>query len=459
MNTADIPGPRSFGNFREVVKLRRDPLSFLRRVVQEFGPVSQFKVGKLQFFLFTSPEAVREILVTHHDRMHKGRALQRARILLGDGLLTSEDEFHKRQRRLVNPAFHRERLPAYARQMITAAQTTSDAWRDGAQVDIANEMMTLTLDIVGRTLFSTDLRGQASEIGQAMHDIMTMMNRLLSPLASLLNYLPVPGTYRYWRARFHLEHAVTSMIRERRASGVDHGDLLSMLLLARDEDGGPGMTDQQVRDEAMTIFLAGHETTANALTWTWYLLAKHPEIEARLHAELDTVLGGRPPTFEDYRRLPYTERVLTESMRLYPPAWIVGRTAMEDLEVIGYKIPAKSILLVSQYVNHRAPEYFPDPENFDPDRWLPEAEALRPKLSYFPFGAGPRQCAGEAFAWMEGVLVLATLAQHWRARLIADQPVELLPAITLRPKDGLHVTLEKRIRSEHGHLARGEWDE
>ena len=222
---------------------------------------------------------------------------------------------------------------------------------------------------------------------------------------------------------------------------------------------GPGMTDQQVRDEAMTIFLAGHETTANALTWTWYLLAKHPEIEARLHAELDTVLGGRPPTFEDYRRLPYTERVLTESMRLYPPAWIVGRTAMEDLEVIGYKIPAKSILLVSQYVNHRAPEYFPDPENFDPDRWLPEAEALRPKLSYFPFGAGPRQCAGEAFAWMEGVLVLATLAQHWRARLIADQPVELLPAITLRPKDGLHVTLEKRIRSEHGHLARGEWDE
>ena len=439
-----IPGPRSLGSFREVIALRRDPLTFLTRLARDYGPVSQFRVGKLPFFLFTSPDAVREILVTNHDRMHKGRALQRAKILLGEGLLTSEEDFHRRQRRLVNPAFHRERLPGYARQMIEAAQRAASTWRDGAQIDISHEMMTLTLDIVGRTLFSTDLRGQATEIGQAMHDIMSLMNRMLSPFAALLNYLPLPGTLRYWRARFHLEHAVATMIRERRASGRDHGDLLSMLLLARDEDGGPGMTDQQVRNEAMTLFLAGHETTANALTWTWYLLAQHPEIEARLHAELDSVLAGTPPKFKDYRRLSYTERVLTESMRLYPPAWIIGRTAMEDLEITCYRIPAKSILLTPQYLIHRLPEYFPEPEKFDPDRWLPAAVSARPKLSYFPFGAGPRQCAGEAFAWMEGVLVLATLAQHWRASLLPDRPVEMLPAITLRPKHGLHVTLHRR---------------
>jgi cytochrome P450 len=444
MDAHTIPGPRSFGNLREVLSLRRDPLTFLRRLAREYGPVSQFRVGRLSFYLFTSPEAVREILVTHHDRMHKGRALQRAKVLLGDGLLTSEDELHKRQRRLVNPAFHRERLPGYAREMIAAAGLTAASWRDGARVDMAKEMMGLTLDVVGRTLFSTDLRSQASEIGQAMHDIMSLMNRLISPFASLLNYVPLPGTYRYWRARFHLEHAVTTMIGERRASGRDHGDLLSMLLLARDEEGGPGMTDQQVRDESMTIFLAGHETTANALTWTWYLLAQHPEVEANLHAELATALAGRPPTFEDYRKLEYTERVLAEAMRLYPPAWIVGRTAMEDLEVCGYTIPAQSILLVSQYLTHRSPEYFPEPTKFDPDRFRPEALATRPKLSYFPFGAGPRQCAGEAFAWMEGVLVLATLAQQWRARLTSNESIELLPAITLRPKRGLPMTLERR---------------
>ncbi len=442
-----IPGPRSIGNLREVISLRRDPLKFLTALARDYGPVSRFTVGRLHFFLFTSPEAVREILVTNHERMHKGRALQRAKVLLGEGLLTSEDEFHKRQRRLVNPAFHRERLPGYAQEMITAAQRATETWRDGARVDMAHEMMALTLEIVGRTLFSTDLRGQASEIGQAMHDIMSMMNRLISPFASLLNYVPLPGTYRYWRARFRLESAIATMIRERRASGRDCGDLLSMLLLARDEAGGPGMSDQQVRDEAMTIFLAGHETTANALTWTWYLLAQHPQVEARLHKELDAVLGGRPPRFEDYRQLGYTERVLAESMRLFPPAWIVGRTALEDLEVDGYQIPAKSILLVSQYLNHRSPEYFPNPENFDPDRFLPEAVAERPKLSYFPFGAGPRQCAGESFAWMEGVLVLATLAQEWRAALIADQPVELLPAITLRPRHGMSMTLERRQSS------------
>ena len=438
------PGPRSLGGFREVMALRRDPLKFLLQLAHDFGPVTQIRVGKLRFFLFTSPEAVREILVTHHDRMHKGRALQRAKILLGEGLLTSEDAFHRRQRRLVNPAFHRDRLPGYAREMIAAAERATMGWQDGAKIDISHEMMTLTLDIVGRTLFSTDLRGQATEIGQAMHDLMALMHRMLSPFAALLNYLPLPGTVRYWRARFHLERAVANMIRERRASGRDHGDLLSMLLLARDEDGGPGMTDQQVRDEAMTLFLAGHETTANALTWTWYLLAQHPEIEARLHAELDTVLAGAKPTFEDYRRLEYTERVLTESMRLYPPAWIVGRTALEDLEICGYAVPAKSILLTPQYLTHRLPEFFRDPEKFDPDRWLPEAVAQRPKHSYYPFGAGPRQCAGEAFAWMEGVLVLATLAQKWRVSLVPDQPVEMLAAITLRPKHGLQVTLHRR---------------
>lgn len=237
------------------------------------------------------------------------------------------------------------------------------------------------------------------------------------------------------------------MIEERRASGEDKGDLLSMLLLAQDTEGdGTGMSDMQLRDEALTIFLAGHETTANALTWTWYLLSQNPEVEARMHAEVDSI-GDRLPTYEDMTALPYTRMVLAESMRLYPPAWGIGRRAMESFDAWGFSVPANSVVLMSQYVMHRDARFFPDPERFDPDRWSPEAQAARPKFAYFPFGGGNRVCIGEQFAWMEGVLLLATLAQRWRMRLVDGHPVELKPLITLRPKYGMKMTLERRLRT------------
>jgi cytochrome P450 len=261
----------------------------------------------------------------------------------------------------------------------------------------------------------------------------------------LLEMLPLPSNFRFARARARLDETIYRIINVRRATGEDRGDLLSMLLLATDTEGdGTGMSDRQLRDEAMTIFLAGHETTANALTWTWYLLSQHTEVEARLHEEIDAVLQGRLPTAEDFPRLRYTEMVLAESMRLYPPAWAIGRRALADYRIGEYTIPARAIVLMSPYVMHRNPRYYPEPFRFDPERWTAEAREARPKFAYFPFGGGPRVCIGEGFAWMEGVLLIATIAQQWRMRLAPDQKVAPQPMITLRAKNGIRMQMEKR---------------
>jgi cytochrome P450 len=310
---------------------------------------------------------------------------------------------------------------------------------------VAREMMRLTLAIAGKTLFDSDVEEEADEIGEALTTTLHEFNRMSLPFARLLARLPLPAKRRFREARERLDSTIYRMINERRASGEDRGDLLSMLIQARDEEGdGTGMTDKQLRDEAMTIFLAGHETTANALTWTWYLLSQHPEIEARFHAEVDDVLKGAPPAAEDFPRLRYTEMVLAEAMRLYPPAWVISRRALGDYQIDGYAIPARSILVMSQYVTHHDARFFPDPFRFDPERWRPEARESRPKFSYFPFGGGPRVCIGESFAWLEGALVLATIAQRFRMRLAPDQQVELRPIITLRPKYGMRMILEAR---------------
>ncbi len=375
----------------------------------------------------------------------KGEGLQRAKRLLGEGLLTSEGEFHLRQRRLAQPAFHRQRIAAYATTMVEYAARACDQWRAGETRDVARDMMRLTLAIAGKTLFDADVEGEADEIGEALTTTFELFNRLTLPFAQLLERLPLPATRRFQKARERLDATIYRIIDERRASGADRGDLLSMLIAVRDEEGdGTGMTDEQLRDEAMTIFLAGHETTANALTWTWYLLSQHPDIEARFHAEVDEVLKGEPPTAEDFPRLPYTEMVFAEAMRLYPPAWIIGRRALGDYRIDGYTIPARSILLMSQYMTHHDARFFPDPFRFDPERWTPEARESRPKFSYFPFGGGPRLCIGESFAWMEGALVLATIARRFRMRLAPGHPVEMQPLVTLRPKHGMRMILESR---------------
>jgi cytochrome P450 len=430
-----------------MVEISRNPLAMMMSMKREHGDIARWKIGPQPIYLFSHPDLVRDVLVTNGKNFHKSRGLERAKRLLGNGLLTSEGEFHLRQRRLAQPAFHKHRIESYAATMSDYAARTSNRWKNGETVDMHIEMMRLTLGIVARTLFDADVEAEAAEIGEALTTAFESFNFAMLPFTEYLEKFPLPSVRRFNAARATLDRAIYRIIDERRKSTEDRGDLLSMLLMATDTEGdGTGMSDTQLRDEALTIFLAGHETTANALTWTWYLLSQHPDVEARLHEEIDRVLGGRSPVFEDMAFLPYTRRVLSESMRLYPPAWGIGRRALEPFEARGYEIPARAVVLMCPYIVHRDERFYPDPERFDPERWTPEQIASRPKFSYFPFGGGNRICIGEQFAWMEGVLLIAALSQRWRMELDPSQRVEVQPLITLRPKYGMRMRLVQRER-------------
>ncbi|HJQ69284.1 MAG TPA: cytochrome P450 [Blastocatellia bacterium] len=445
------PGPKGKPVVGNLLDFRRDPLGFLLAAARQHGDIVHLQFGPQAIYLINNPDYIRDVLVANNRNFIKSRGLQLAKRFLGEGLLTSEGEFHRRQRRLSQPAFHRQRMNAYAKVMAEYGAMLRDRWRDGETVDIAQEMMRVTLAIVGKTLFDADVESEAAEIRTALTDIMQLFNRVTSPFPNLLMKLPLPSNFRFLKASRRLDATIYRIINEHRATGADRGDLLSMLLIAQDEEGdGGSMTDLQLRDEAMTIFLAGHETTANALAWTWYLLAGHAEVEARLHEEIDRELGGRLPTADDFARLKYTEMVLAEAMRLYPPAWTMGRQALNDYPIENFVVPAGSIILMSPWVMHHDERYYPDPFRFDPERWRPGSREARPKFSYFPFGGGPRVCIGEGFAWMEGVLLIATIAQRWRMRLAEGEKVEPRPMITLRPRRGIRMTLERRdaIRSK-----------
>jgi len=432
------PGPRSWIPGSSLRAMQRDPLAFLTRVAREHGDVAHFTFGPQLLYLINHPDLIRDVLVTKQRSFMKGRALQRTKVLLGEGLLTSEGNFHLRQRRLMQPAFHRDRVARYAEVMVANAERVAASWREG-EMDVVREMMRLTLSIVGQALFGSDVESEADEIGGALTELMEVFTILLNPFTQWLEKLPLPRKRAVDRAIERLDRTIYRMIAERRASGVDRGDLLSMLLLAQDEEGGSGgMSDRQVRDEAMTLFLAGHETTANALSWTWYLLAQHPEVERKLHREIDSAPGI------SFERLPYTRMVIAESMRLYPPAWVIGRLALENVEIGGFTIPRGAIVLVSQWVMHRDSRFWPDPERFDPERFA--GEPSWPKWTYFPFGGGSRICIGEGFAWVEGVLVLAALARRWRLSLAQQKPVRPHPVITLRPGGGIVMRAQRRGR-------------
>lgn len=433
----------------------RDRTSFLTAQAK-LGDVGFLKMGNQPMYFINHPDLIRDMLVVHADKFIKGRALQRSKVLLGNGLLTSEREFHLRQRRMMAPAFHRARIADYARSMVECGEQTADRWHDGDTVDVDREMMQLTLEIVAKTLFDASVSDDANEIGAAMTTIVEMFNFLMLPFSEWLEKLPLPHSFRFKRARKTLDRVMYGIIDERRKGGTDTGDLLSMLLLAQDEEDGTGMTDEQVRDEALTLFLAGHETTANALTWTWYLLSQNPECEAKLHAELAAVLGAgetqtggelRAPTFDDLPALKYTEAVLAESMRLYPPAWAIGRSVVVAHEFGGYRVPAGSLVLMSPYVLQRDERFWEQANDFVPERWaaLSVKDASQRNI-YVPFGGGVRRCIGESFAWTEGILLIATIARKWRLKLAPGQQVALNPQITLRPKYGMRMTVTRNVK-------------
>ena len=441
------PGPRGHFLFGVAAEVMRDPIRFYMRMRRDYGDVVRMRtLPGFHWHLVSHPAGVERVLQTNQQNYPKGKLFNKPLgLLVGQGLLTSEGEFWRRQRRLAQPAFHRQRINALGETMTAATERMLERWReferDGRPFDLAAETTRLTLQIAGLTLFGVDLSDAASRVGSALRVAFEHLNyRMMYPWA-LPEVIPTRRNRRFLRARRLLDEVVYDVIRERRRRDEDAGDLLSMLLLARDEETGEGMSDEQLRDEVMTILIAGHETGAAALAWAWYMLARHEEVEGKLCDELAGVLGGRTPAVADLPSLPYTKMFFDEVLRLYPPAWGMLREARETDEIGGYRIPAGTPLTVSQYVTHRHPEFWDEPERFDPERFTPERVAARPKFAYFPFGGGSRQCIGNSFALMEAQLVLATVAQHFRPRLAAGQTVEEDPTFTLRPRGGVLVTL------------------
>jgi cytochrome P450 len=439
------PGPEQgfFDGLRS--PLRHDPLGFMSRAAREYGDIVCLRFFNLRTYLLFHPEHIEDVIVNNARKFIKGRILRANRHLFGNGLLTSEGEFWLRQRRMMQPAFHRKRIANYAGTMTDCAARLVNSWRPGQELNLHDAMMRLTLQIVGKTLFHADVEHDAPQVGENLHILLEytldFRRLLMTP-----RWLPTHRNLQAKQAVRNLTHIIDGIIEQRRNSSDDAGDLLSLLIHARDEDGSP-MTTQQLRDEALTLFLAGHETTASTLSWTWLLLAQNPRVEQKLHAELDSVLSGRAPTLDDLLRLTYTNHILTESMRLYPPAWAMARLAIEDHSLGGYPVPKSTGIAAVSWVVHRDPRWYSDPEQFLPERWEGDLLKKIPRFAYFPFGFGPRQCIGNSFALMEAALVLATLAQRFRFSLLPNQPVVPLPSITLRPRHGLHVQIVSRTPS------------
>ena len=429
-----------------------NPILLFQHLAEKYGDIAHYKIGWNHILFLNHPDYIREVLVVQNENFIKERTVQRSKMLLGEGMITSEGAQHRAQRQTAQPAFHRQRIPEYASTIVNEAAIMRQYWRAGEHRDIAIDMMHLTLNIVAQVLFATDLREQSGdevhELADAINRIMGLYNFLvILPAAEWLVHVRPPGLAAFVQARKRIDAVVYRMIEAHRRQQSDRrasadGSLLDMMLAASPDCSAE--SEKSLRDQVITIFLAGYETVANALAWTWYLLSLNPDCERRLHAEIDRELLGRLPTFEDVSRLHYTEMVLAESMRLYPPAWAMGRYALHDFRLGDFYLPAKTTVLMSQFVLHRDSRFFPDPLRFDPERFTPEAKARRLKFTYFPFGAGARQCIGESFAWMEGVLALATVAQKWKLSLVPGQRVEPQPLITLRPKYGMRMLVEPR---------------
>ena len=467
------PGPTHKMPGKLLRQFIHDPINTLSDIAREYGDISYFRLGREYVYLINDPYHIEKVLIYDHRNFKKGKRLQTAKAVLGEGLVTSEGDLHKRQRRLIQPIFHPKQIISYSNTMVNYATRMRDRWKDGDIVDISEEMMRLTLDIICKSVLNYDIESEARQVGKALTTVRKYSKRLQSPIGHVLDKIPVLPTVKGARdAKAELDSLVYQLIADRRkrqeqdSNDYDGGkihdgdDLLSRLMQAQNSDSPNSnqekMSDKQVRDEVMTIFIAGHETTANALTWTFYLLSQNQDVETKLHNEINSVLGdgsggydnvgNRIPTADDIPKLQYTEKILRESMRLYPPVWTIGRHVENDYSVGEYTIPAGSSILMSQYVMHHNPKYYDQPEQFNPDRWTEEFKTHLPRFSYFPFGGGIRGCIGEPFAWIEGVLIIAIIAQKWTMRLLPSQRIKLDPAITLRPRYGMKMKLIQRTK-------------
>ncbi|GAB4429063.1 MAG: cytochrome P450 [Chloroflexi bacterium OHK40] len=446
-----IAGPRPKPWLGNVADFGRDPLGFITGAVRDYGSIVRLQIEPHRdTYLVSDPALIEHVLVSTNRTFAKG--YQRDPIMhrvLGNGLVTSEGNFWLRQRRLMQPVFHRQRIAGYAGVMVNYTGRMLATWRVGEIRDLHADLMQLTMEIIAKTIFDVDLHhdAEAASVGQALNTVLEEYNRQMTSvyravLSRLPIRLPVPGEQRLHRAVAQLDQLIYRLIRERRGDKQERDDLLTLLLATRDEDGSE-MTDTQLRDEVLTLFLAGHETTANALSWAWYLLGSHPATAARLRVELATVLAGRAPTLADIPHLTYTNQIIKEAMRLYPPVWWISRETLEDWPVGEHVIPAGAEVSLSQWVLHRSPELYNQPDAFRPERWTEAFERSLPKYAYFPFGGGPRLCIGNSFALMEAALLLSTIAQQFDLKLVPGYLVVPEPSITLRPQHGLKVELTR----------------
>jgi cytochrome P450 len=444
-------GPPFLARFLSGRMFRQNAIESMTESARLYGDFVHYTIFGRHIYQLNHPDLIEDFLIKDAAKHHRGIVMQRAKVVLGEGLLTSEEPFHMRQRRLAQPAFLRQRIAAYGEVIGENAATISRGWQSGTVLNVHDEMLELALRIVGKCLFDLDVqsRDEVKKISAAVDAFMGFLPLAILPFSEQIQRLPLPAMKRIRKGQADLDAIIYAMIRERRQSPGDRGDLLSMLLEAVDTEEATGrMSDRQVHDECLTIMLAGHETTANALSFALWLLAKHPDVQTRLHEEASAVLGSRVPTAADYGRLPYATQIFSETMRLYPPVWVVARACVQPYEIAGYPIRAGAILLAPQFVVHRDSRFFPDPLRFDPERFAPEKKDAkgRPRFAYFPFAAGSRQCIGEGLAWMEGVLSLATIVRDWRLSLPhgASAEIAMNPAISLRPKHGVSLLVERR---------------
>ena len=440
-------GPRFVRRLLSGEFFRQNAAELMLRNASRFGDLNHYTGFGRHIFQFNHPQLIQELLLRDAAHHHRGLVMQRAKLVLGEGLLTSEAPLHLRQRRLAQPAFHRQRIASYGQIIAGYTAEMTSRWESGKIMDLHPEMLLLALRIVGKTLFDTNVEGEVEQIAQAVDSFMGFLPLAFLPFPEVVLQLPFPLMTRIRRGQTYLDGLIYRMIAERRKEPGDRGDLLSMLLAAVDtEEGTGGMTDKQVRDECVTVMLAGHETTANALSFALWELARNPDVQERLYEESHRVLGERLPAAEDYGQLGYAAQVFAETIRIFPPVWVTARTAAEEYRYRDITIPKGAILLGPQIVAHRDPRFWEDPLRFDPERFTEEKKAGRPRFCYFPFGAGARQCIGEGLAWMEGVLILASVARHWRLSLPSDAPqdLQMRPAISLRPASGVHLRVERR---------------